>query len=131
MCGGGTDISRDDAVTFQETSLSSPYNVYNIRDITISSSGLAYLAFYGDNVYQSEFTIVPPTSLTGLEGIGLGSTSLALRWIDVNTGEHNIVIERSVNGIDFLKAGQVSGYGVCNSSGNRNISLNTNTAAAR
>ena len=119
-------ISRDDAVTFQETSLSSTTNVDNIRDITIDNSGLAYLAFYGDYVYQSEFTIVPPTSPTGLEGIGLGSTSLALRWVDVNTSDRDIVIERSVNGIDFLKAGQVNGSNVCNSSGNRGFYVDKN-----
>lgn len=122
---GKVYISRDDAVVLLETSLPSSTEVYDIRDISIDNAGYAYLAFDGDYVYQSEYTIVIPSPPTDLEETGFSATAVALRWVDLNTYEHDIVIERSLNGIDFTTVGEDNGWNVCTSSGDRGFYVDT------
>lgn len=106
-------VSRDGGLTFIETSLPSTLNVYDLKDITLDNNGFAYLAFDGEYLYQSANTIVLPSPLTDLEGIGQTATAVALRWVDPNTYERDIIIERSLNGTDFTTAGQVDGWDIC------------------
>lgn len=106
-------ISRDDGVTFDETVLPASVNLYDLRGVTLDNSGFAYLAFDGDYVYQSAYTIVPPDPLTGLEEVGHSATAVALRWIDANNYERDILIERSLDGTTFTKIGQQNGWDIC------------------
>ncbi|MEX2234986.1 MAG: FG-GAP-like repeat-containing protein [Cyclobacteriaceae bacterium] len=122
-------VSRDDAATFIETTLPATLNVYNLNDITIDNNGYAYLTFYGDYLYQSANTIVLPSPLTDLKEIGKTATAVALDWKDLNRYDRDIVIERSANGIDFVIAGQASGWNTCYGSGNRGYFVDQNLQA--
>ncbi|MEX1238664.1 MAG: FG-GAP-like repeat-containing protein, partial [Cyclobacteriaceae bacterium] len=122
-------VSRDDGATFIETTLPATLNVYNLNDITIDNNGYAYLAFYGDYLYQSANTIVLPTPPSDLREIGKTATAVALDWMDVDRYDRDIIIERSVNGVDFVTAGQVSGWNVCYGSGDRGYFVDSNLQA--
>lgn len=106
-------ISRDDAQSFIETSLPSGVDVYDLRDITLDNNGYAYLVFDRDYLYQSANTIVLPSPPSDLRHIGFSATAVALDWVDPNSYDRDIIVERSVNGVDFVVAGQVSGWDVC------------------
>lgn len=120
-------ISRDDAQSFIETTLPSTVDVYGLRDITLDNNGYAYLAFNRDYLYQSAATIVLPFPPSDLREMGISATAVALDWIDPNDYDRDIIIERSVNGVDFVVAGQVGGWDVCYyTSGNRGYFMDTN-----
>lgn len=113
-------ISRDDGATWVETTIPPSVETYSIKDITLDNSGFAYLAMNGDYVYQSASTIVLPEAVSDLVTLGRTANAIALSWQDGNTYERDILIERSVDGVQFITVGQVNGWDVCNSgSGSR------------
>ncbi|HEU5146109.1 MAG TPA: FG-GAP-like repeat-containing protein, partial [Chryseosolibacter sp.] len=110
-------LSRDDGATFQESTLPSTAELWNLRDVALDESGYAYLAFTGDHMYQSANPIVIPQTPTSLQHAGYSATAAVLTWIDPNPYERDIVIERSVDGTTFTEVGQVDGWDACNNNG--------------
>lgn len=112
-------ISRDDGTTFEEVSLPTGTQGYNIKDIILDGFDFLVLAVYKDFVQRSNRIVVTPTAPTNIAEVAKVSTAVTLRWDDNATNEEYYQIEYSTNGTNYTVAGSVDAYRICGPPGTR------------
>jgi hypothetical protein len=112
---GPIHFSRDNGSTFTTTNFSSETLGYNVINVMVPSDEYAYLGFYSDVMHRSKKKVVLPNAPTLLTEVGLLSNAVALRWVDNGTNEDSYTIERSTNGVNFTKVGDVESFDICSS----------------
>ncbi|MBT1701279.1 VCBS repeat-containing protein [Fulvivirgaceae bacterium PWU4] len=106
-------ISKDYGASIIDTDLSTAF-ANDVTDAEIDNAGRAYLSFNGNFVHATASTIVLAAAPSALTSVGVGATSVALKWKDNSNNEDRFRIEVSANGTTFAEVGELQQYNVCN-----------------